>query len=160
MVYELQYIEQRKLAIVLIFLPLAISAVFMWLLLSFKNLPDWIVIVSSFTMVATATASTLLVVKNWIIVKVTVEINDAYIKILMKKKSPVYPLQEATVAWNDVYDFTLKYLKGLYVRVKFRDPDMRFTLSPFSLAEEDINQFANFIQEVNKFPGKTNSANE
>lgn len=151
MTYELIYSEQRKIIWVLILVPISLSGVFIASILGIDRVPDWYVIVGSVSLVAISTLTVLLVIKKWMSIKTSVTVTEDYFQYSMERRSPLYRHREVRVSWEQVNNFSADSVgTATYAAIKLAKPAVRFSLSPLSTKQKDIDDFNRFVNDTDE----------
>ncbi len=149
MTYELIYTEQRKIAWVLVLIPISLMAALVSILLSFHNIPDWLLILSILLVIGFSVLLVLFIIKKWLMIKINVEVNDGYFSYRMQKNSPLYSHNEIRVSWEQVINFNAGEINtSSFAVFKIAEPHLRFSLSPLSVKENDKDVFYEFVADV------------
>ena len=122
--------QQWKIALALIFCPVSVAIIYFGVILPFKNLTDWLVIVSAFAMVAITLASIFYIVFKWLTVECEVTgFYDkawasifAYIVIFLLAVVVVIEilLSDILPRWKSLvlFGFSFPYLTNYYAAIK------------------------------------------
>jgi hypothetical protein len=155
--YPVTFSRNPVMFLILIIIPLLVTAVFLVPVLWLPRFPDWLVLVHSVALMGVALACTLFAVKHWASTPAEASLDEAGILITLQQGSPFYLRKEYKSTWEGVDNVSTnldpQHNKRFYL-LSFRNPATTVNLMPADAADEDTETpfgevLLNYVQQYN-----------
>lgn len=154
--FNVTFSRNYVVVLILVLIPLSVVAVFLSLLLSTKDLPDWAVLLSSVVMMGVSLGAVLLTLKHWGTVPAIVNMDAEGLSIRLKHWSPFYPRRDYSSHWDGLSNVSTNYdpqhNKRFYL-ISFKH-SATVSIDPGDVASEDSetpfgNVLLGFVEQYN-----------
>ncbi len=107
--YNVTFSRNYVVVLILVLMPLSVVAVFLSLLFSIDNLPDWAVLLASFSLIGVSLGAVLLTLKKWGTVPAKVDMDADGLSIKLQRWSPFYPRRKYSGHWDGLSNVSTNY---------------------------------------------------
>lgn len=163
MTYRLKVNQQWKIVLALVCCPLFFTAIYIAVILQFRNLPDWAVLVSAFTLIGISLAATLFVIFRWLTVACEIDLSEQGFFFRLIRETPFMHLHEFRCNWENIENTALnedRQNDAIFYSVRFRHPDMTLYLTDVPKQAIGDGTGSAFWQELSQYVDRHNNSTQ
>ncbi|RZA03545.1 MAG: hypothetical protein EOO68_09165 [Moraxellaceae bacterium] len=151
--FDLQLQQNHKTTLVIVLVPAVTVLLFIYGMVQFPNLPEWLLITCIIVFLALLMLSVLWLVTNRVMVNCKVQVGAQGMILTPKKGSILYP-KSLAYDWHQVTSVTddLDMRTGQhYAKIRFTDPKRTIILTAQNGADEYLEAFCDSIYTYKQF---------
>jgi hypothetical protein len=163
MTYRLKVNQQWKIALALIFIPVFFMLLYIGLVLAFRDLPGWAVLLAVIIALAASLAVTLFVVFRWLTVEADIILNEQGFHFKLVRETPFMHLHEFHCNWENIENVSINedsQHDSIFYSIHFRNPGMSLYLTDTPKQSIGDGTGSAFWQEISKYVEQFNNSTQ
>lgn len=157
--YSVAYYRTSAIIEILVFIPLLLAGIFVSIILTTGNMPEWMLITASCLLVILSITCTLIIYKRYGALPCEVQMSESGLDVKLLRHSFLYSISHYSSNWGNIENVSTNYDPNhnrRFYQVTFKKPKKTINLIPaekvtHSGHETDFgNVLMNYVQNYNK----------